>query len=68
MQYPAAEKIQEQTSDGKEPAGGTKRQTGKFGFSTACIHTGQEPDPSTGAIVVPIFCHVDVCPTGSGQE
>ncbi|HEX3153380.1 MAG TPA: PLP-dependent aspartate aminotransferase family protein, partial [Candidatus Angelobacter sp.] len=28
---------------------------GKFGFSTACIHTGQEPDPSTGAIVVPIF-------------
>jgi O-acetylhomoserine/O-acetylserine sulfhydrylase-like pyridoxal-dependent enzyme len=39
----------------KKPAGGTKRRTGKFGFSTACIHTGQEPDPSTGAIVVPIF-------------
>lgn len=39
----------------KKPAGATKRQTGKFGFSTACIHTGQEPDPSTGAIVVPIF-------------
>jgi cystathionine beta-lyase/cystathionine gamma-synthase len=39
----------------KKPAGVTKRQTGKFGFSTACIHTGQEPDPSTGAIVVPIF-------------
>jgi len=39
----------------KKSAGGTKRQTGKFGFSTACIHTGQEPDPSTGAIVVPIF-------------
>lgn len=39
----------------KKPAGGKKRQTGKFGFSTACIHTGQAPDPSTGAIVVPIF-------------
>src|SRR3954469_13370747 len=39
----------------KKPAGSKKRQTGKFGFSTACIHTGQEPDPSTGAIVVPIF-------------
>ncbi|MBZ5494301.1 MAG: PLP-dependent aspartate aminotransferase family protein [Acidobacteriia bacterium] len=39
----------------KKPASVTKRQTGKFGFSTACIHTGQEPDPSTGAIVVPIF-------------
>jgi cystathionine beta-lyase/cystathionine gamma-synthase len=39
----------------KKSVGGKKRQTGKFGFSTACIHTGQEPDPSTGAIVVPIF-------------
>ncbi|HXA86675.1 MAG TPA: PLP-dependent aspartate aminotransferase family protein [Candidatus Dormibacteraeota bacterium] len=39
----------------KKSASGTKRPTGKFGFSTACIHTGQEPDPSTGAIVVPIF-------------
>ena len=39
----------------KKPAGDKKRQTGKFGFSTACIHTGQAPDPSTGAIVVPIF-------------
>jgi cystathionine beta-lyase/cystathionine gamma-synthase len=39
----------------KKRAGGIKRQTGKFGFSTACIHTGQAPDPSTGAIVVPIF-------------
>jgi cystathionine beta-lyase/cystathionine gamma-synthase len=24
-------------------------------FSTICIHAGQEPDPSTGAIVTPIF-------------
>ena len=24
-------------------------------FSTICIHAGQEPDPSTGAIVVPIY-------------
>ncbi len=26
-----------------------------FGFATRAIHVGQEPDPSTGAIVVPIF-------------
>ncbi len=26
-----------------------------MGFSTDCIHAGQEPDPSTGAIVTPIF-------------
>lgn len=25
------------------------------GFATTCIHTGQEPDPSTGAVTVPIF-------------
>jgi len=25
------------------------------GFSTLCIHAGQEPDPSTGAIVTPIY-------------
>ena len=24
-------------------------------FSTVCIHTGQEPDPSTGAIITPIY-------------
>ena len=24
-------------------------------FSTVCIHSGQEPDPSTGAIVTPIY-------------
>ncbi len=24
-------------------------------FSTICIHAGQDPDPSTGAIIVPIY-------------
>jgi cystathionine beta-lyase/cystathionine gamma-synthase len=27
----------------------------KARFSTLCIHAGQEPDPSTGAIITPIF-------------
>ncbi len=26
-----------------------------MGFSTDCIHAGQEPDPSTGAIITPIY-------------
>jgi cystathionine beta-lyase/cystathionine gamma-synthase len=26
-----------------------------MGFATECIHAGQEPDPSTGAIITPIF-------------
>src|SRR6202166_890045 len=24
-------------------------------FSTRCLHAGQEPDPSTGAIITPIY-------------
>jgi cystathionine beta-lyase/cystathionine gamma-synthase len=31
------------------------RLTRAPGFSTVCLHAGQEPDPSTGAIVTPIF-------------
>jgi cystathionine beta-lyase/cystathionine gamma-synthase len=31
------------------------RLTRAAGFSTICLHAGQEPDPSTGAIVTPIF-------------
>src|SRR5688500_14355438 len=27
----------------------------KLGFSTRAIHVGQEPDPATGATVVPIY-------------
>src|SRR5499426_1370167 len=27
----------------------------EFAFATKAIHSGQEPDPSTGAVVVPIF-------------
>jgi cystathionine beta-lyase/cystathionine gamma-synthase len=27
----------------------------KLGFSTRAIHAGQEPDPATGAVVVPIY-------------
>jgi cystathionine gamma-lyase/cystathionine beta-lyase len=29
--------------------------TTKFGFGTKAIHAGQEPDPSTGAIMTPIY-------------
>src|SRR6187455_1171920 len=31
------------------------RLSKKARFSTICIHAGQEPDPSTGAIITPIF-------------
>lgn len=32
-----------------------KKKESKRGFSTTCIHTGQEADPLTGAITVPIY-------------
>jgi cystathionine gamma-lyase/cystathionine beta-lyase/cystathionine gamma-lyase/homocysteine desulfhydrase len=31
------------------------RLTPNARFSTICLHAGQEPDPSTGAIVIPIY-------------
>ncbi len=31
------------------------RDASPYGFGTRCIHAGQEPDPSTGAIMTPIY-------------
>src|SRR5579885_1632580 len=33
----------------------TKKPAASPGFATRAIHVGQEPDPSTGAVTVPIF-------------
>jgi len=35
--------------------GGDASSTQASGFSTRAIHAGQEPDPTTGAVVVPIY-------------
>ena len=42
-------------SDGRKP--GQRRPTNgqRTGFSTRAIHDGQEPDPATGAVSVPIY-------------
>ena len=40
------------TGDDGDPTG-SSRPTG--GFETRAIHAGQEPDPTTGAVVVPIY-------------
>jgi cystathionine beta-lyase/cystathionine gamma-synthase len=34
---------------------GIVKLTSRARFSTVCIHAGQEPDPSTGAIITPIY-------------
>src|SRR5688500_13287923 len=36
-------------------------------FSTVCIHAGQEPDPSTGAIITPIYQTSTYVQDGLGQ-
>jgi cystathionine gamma-lyase/cystathionine beta-lyase/cystathionine gamma-lyase/homocysteine desulfhydrase len=37
-------------------------------FSTICLHAGQEPDPSTGAIVTPIYQTSTYVQEGLGQH
>ena len=32
-----------------------KGSTKEFGFETRAIHAGQEPDPTTGAIMKPVY-------------
>ena len=27
----------------------------QLGFATRCVHAGQEPDPTTGAVMMPIY-------------
>lgn len=41
---------------GRDPAGGKRHaMTQEPGFSTRAIHAGQDPDPTTGAVTVPIY-------------
>jgi len=39
-----------------------------MGFATDCIHAGQEPDPTTGAIVVPIYQTATYVQEGIGKH
>src|SRR5437667_5928883 len=40
----------------------------KAGFATRAIHVGQEPDPSTGAVTVPIFATSTYVQEGLGKN
>ena len=37
-------------------------------FATVCVHAGQVPDPSTGAIVTPIYQTSTYVQEGLGQH
>src|SRR5207245_10795584 len=43
-------------------------QEGAMGFATDCIHAGQEPDPTTGAIVTPIYQTATYVQEGIGKH
>jgi len=42
--------------------------TSRARFSTVCLHAGQEPDPSTGAIITPIYQTSTYVQDGLGQH
>src|SRR5258708_28631208 len=39
-----------------------------MGFATDCIHAGQEPDPTTGAVTTPIYQTSTYVQEGIGQH
>src|SRR6267142_5207609 len=39
-----------------------------MGFRTDCIHAGQEPDPTTGAVTIPIYQTSTYVQQGLGQH
>ena len=45
-----------------------KKSKKKPGFATRAIHAGQEPDPSTGAVTVPIFATSTFVQEGIGKH
>ncbi|HUC33378.1 MAG TPA: PLP-dependent transferase, partial [Ilumatobacteraceae bacterium] len=47
--------------------GETESQS-SWGFETAAIHAGQDPDPATGAVVVPISLSTTFAQQGVGQH
>lgn len=40
----------------------------KYGFSTIAIHAGQEPDPTTGAVIPPIYATSTYAQTAPGEH
>ena len=39
-----------------------------LGFSTRCVHAGQEPDPTTGAVMMPIYATSTYVQSSPGQH
>lgn len=46
----------------------TKWDKNEFGFATRAIHAGQEPDPTTGAIMTPVYLSSTYVQSSPGQH
>ena len=44
------------------------QQNSKAGFNTLAVHAGVKPDPSTGAIMTPVFMSSTYVQEGIGQH
>ncbi|HEU0103752.1 MAG TPA: cystathionine gamma-synthase [Mycobacteriales bacterium] len=54
---------------GSQVHGGSDRwAAGGYGFETLAIHAGQDPDPTTGAVVVPIYQTSTYVQSGVGEH
>ena len=40
----------------------------RLAFSTRCIHAGQSPDPTTGAVMMPIYATSTFAQESPGQH
>jgi cystathionine beta-lyase/cystathionine gamma-synthase len=49
-------------------ATGMRVNPSEFGFGTRCIHAGQQPDPTTGAIMTPIYQTSTYVQEGPGEN
>jgi cystathionine gamma-synthase len=47
---------------------GPEGQEPRYGFETRAIHAGQEPDPATGSVIVPIYQTSTYAQHGVGQH
>src|SRR5437763_2768543 len=50
------------------PAVTTERESASWGFATRAIHVGQELEPATGAVTVPIYQTATFAQDGVGQH
>ncbi len=71
MSEPTPDQVRDEGSleFGSEVHGGPDRWArGGYGFETLAIHAGQDPDPTTGAVVVPIYQTSTYAQTGVGEH